>query len=504
MHKIYNHLLDNNNKIFKPVFFLTLIYFSYSAFRLNNYALLFIDERLLIDDIYNVWLLEDIFVRYANIENKFLKNLLIILTEISYGGDLRYGRLFSNIYTLLIGPLTMISHQLVISFSRIFNLIFLILAFFIFSKNFINEKFYWKSLLILFSLPGAELLLRIPKPEAISITFVTTSFYFLKKNKNFKAIYFALLASFLKVNYFPVFLFTFFFIFLNENRKLIFILKTSILSFFAMVTVNPILILPPIKLSFIELPNFYKIYISWIVSQGSYGQETIFNLNYMSNWVSTLSKFYSLNIFLVFVLLFLIFSFLISSLSKEIKLDDRVSKVMLCSALFYLLFYLFFIERQFIWYLFTPFMFIFLYYLKEFDYFSKFKNMYFLIILFLFLGFASNLSTFNKEKNFTANFKAGYENIISESDAINLVEEVLLEVEKIYIEKDYENSIVYWDPELFIPRNKVTYDKNFYVREFWGNQNEVFENANIFVTNKNLNFEGVSRKKVKNYIIYFK
>ena len=122
MQKTRLHLIDNNNKILKPIFFSILIFYIYQAFKLNNYETLFIDERLLIDDIYNIWFLDDYYNRFVNIENGVYKNLLIFITEIAYGGDLRYGRLWSNIFTLIVGPLTFISDHFVITFTRIINI----------------------------------------------------------------------------------------------------------------------------------------------------------------------------------------------------------------------------------------------------------------------------------------------------------------------------------------------------------------------------------------------
>ena len=81
------------------------------------------DERIIIDDIYNVWLFDDTFNRFINIENNFYKKILIFFTEVSYGGDLRYGRLWSNIFTLIIGPFSLISDQATITAARILNIL---------------------------------------------------------------------------------------------------------------------------------------------------------------------------------------------------------------------------------------------------------------------------------------------------------------------------------------------------------------------------------------------
>ena len=140
--KIYHHLLDNNKRIFIIFYFLITIYYFFNCFLLNDYEILFMDERLIVDDIYNVWLLDDTFNRFTNIENRILKNLLILITEFSYGGDLRYGRLWSNIFTLIVGPLTFISDHVVISVVRLLNLAILNLSFYLLSKSFIEKNIF--------------------------------------------------------------------------------------------------------------------------------------------------------------------------------------------------------------------------------------------------------------------------------------------------------------------------------------------------------------------------
>ena len=112
--KIFHHLLNNNKLISKYLYFLITIFYIIYCFKLSSYEIIFMDERLLIDDIYNVWLLDDSFGRFRNIENNLVKSSLIVITEFAYGGDLRYGRLWSNIFTILIGLFTIISDQAVI------------------------------------------------------------------------------------------------------------------------------------------------------------------------------------------------------------------------------------------------------------------------------------------------------------------------------------------------------------------------------------------------------
>ena len=61
-----------------------LIFYVINNLKNNIYEVLFIDERLLIDDICNIWLIEDIYNRFSNISNQSLKNILIIFIEFAY------------------------------------------------------------------------------------------------------------------------------------------------------------------------------------------------------------------------------------------------------------------------------------------------------------------------------------------------------------------------------------------------------------------------------------
>ena len=103
--------------VFQALSVLLFFYYVLNNLKTNVYEVLFIDERMLIDDIYNLWLLEDLYGRFSNISNPILKNILIIFIELAYGGDLRYGRLWSNTFTLLVGPFSLVSSSFVIVIS---------------------------------------------------------------------------------------------------------------------------------------------------------------------------------------------------------------------------------------------------------------------------------------------------------------------------------------------------------------------------------------------------
>ena len=78
MNKFFNHQLNSNNIIFKFLVFFILIVYGYYTFQLNQYEILFVDERVIIDDIYNIWLIDNPFNRFLDVENKLLQKIAII------------------------------------------------------------------------------------------------------------------------------------------------------------------------------------------------------------------------------------------------------------------------------------------------------------------------------------------------------------------------------------------------------------------------------------------
>ena len=166
MNKSSNHLLNFTNNASRVLTFGILFVFIFNAFKSNNYEVLFIDERMLVDDIYNIWLFDDIFNRFRDISNIYLKNLFIFLTETSYGGDLRYGRLWSNFFVFFAGPATFFGDTAVISFSRILNISLFFFGNYLLVKYLVKKEFRWIALISIYSLPSVEYLHRIPKPDS--------------------------------------------------------------------------------------------------------------------------------------------------------------------------------------------------------------------------------------------------------------------------------------------------------------------------------------------------
>lgn len=503
-----NHLIDSTNKFSKFLLILSLIIFIFNSFKLNNYEILFIDERLLIDDIYNVWLIDDVYSNFSGVENRILKSLLVILYEIVYGGDLRYGRLWSNFYILFSGPLFLFGDTAVITFSRLLNIFLFTSSILILTKTFIKNKFSWIALAAFFSLPGIEILLRIPKPDVLSIFFFSIGMFYFKNKRNYMALFFLGLCTFIKLNFILLYFVFCLFSLMNTSYKVIEVFKILLISLCTLIIVNPVLLIPPIGFLDYEFPNFYKIYFEWIMSQGSYGQTEFFNIDYFFKWSTMISGFYKVGAGYSIVFSSIIFFLLYYVLKISIKDNKRTAVLLLISSLIYFLFYFLFIERQFSWYITFPFMLLHLSLFMNFENIFSGKKFYFIFIpfyLFICIGIYSNLNSNMNSRLFATPNNLGYTDIETKDEAIKLVNDTLTLIEEDLAKKSSNiTNVVLWDPNLYLPRNGITYNSNFFVRENWNNQeiNELLNIAEYVVTYENLNSSTFKKVKIKNYYIY--
>ena len=142
MNKSNKNLTKLGNYFFVSLSIAFFLYYFLNNLSNNMYEVLFIDERMLIDDIYNVWLVEDLYDRFSSVSNSLIKNILIIFIEIAYGGDLRYGRLWPNIFIFFVGPFTLINDTVVISISRLLNSLMFLIGAYLMSKN-TDKKVFW-------------------------------------------------------------------------------------------------------------------------------------------------------------------------------------------------------------------------------------------------------------------------------------------------------------------------------------------------------------------------
>ena len=75
-----------------------------------------------------------------------------------------------------------------------------------------------------------------------------------------------------------------------------------------------------------------------------------------------------------------------------------------------------------------------------------------------------------------------------------------------YKELDNPINIVLWDPSYGMPRNNVTYESFFDVRENWEDQNliAILNKADFFVTKDKKNFDGIIYHKIGDFFVYQK
>lgn len=499
--------------IFSISTLVVLLFYIFNSLSINNYETLFIDEKLIVNDVYDVWLLDDAFGRYENIKNDFLKKGLTLITELSYGGDLRYGRLWSNFFSIITGPLTLINDSVLIIGIRILNILIYFFGSYLITKNSISKKYFWICLITIYALPGVSMLNMIPKPESLSLLFLGIGLYYLNEKEFYKSIFYFGIATFVKINTAIFFLYILIYIFYTiKEKKHIFILKSTLVTLTSMIIVNPILIFPPINIGALKLPNFYKIYFEWLSSQGSYGNKLSFNTELFNGWINTLSRFYfGNNNFGSIIFISLFISIIIFVIIKSFLNHNQISKIFIFSSISYFFFYIFFIERQFLWYLNLPLLLLVVGFFRNIEYIKNQKIKILSLTLLIFvsaLGNISNISDFSDQKIFTANKMYGYIDINTPKDAIEQINTVHQEIEKIYHENpELKNYIVYWHPNLFYPRNYVTYNSFYYVREYWGNKDtptDALENADIFVTYSLYeNIKNVEVLNIDNLYIYY-
>ncbi len=509
MNKSNKNLTKLGNYFFLSVSITFFLYYLFNNLKTNIYEVLFIDERMLIDDIYNVWLIEDLYNRFESVSNPLIKNILIIFIEMAYGGDLRYGRLWSNIFTLIVGPFTFISDTFVITASRALNSLMFFLGAYFISRNIKHKEYLWICVFIIYSLPSVEYFHRIPKPDTLLAIFVGLGISFILKKKYYISIFFLAIATFIKINTVVIFGVLWLYIFFESGEdKIRLFFRSIFITICSLIIVNPILIIPPITIGGTKLPHFFNIYINWLTTQSSNGDEVFFSFQNIYLWVETLSNFYNSPNYLIFGI---IFSLIIFSISKKILTsNDKLSIYFFVIFIIYVLFYFGFIERQYTHYLHLPFSILLIGYFRTLNLKPRPVLPLLIVIFFGIIGSFTNITKFMSDVNFDANSRYGYESISDQNDAKVLVDDVIKSLEFIYSENFHLNkNLVYWHPDLFVPRNRVTYDSSFFVREYWGEKDFVetaITDADIYVTYTDYEVgDSIEKRKIKNiYIYYFK
>lgn len=465
--------------------------FIYMSFELNSYEMLTVDERIAINDIYNVWILDNEFNRYPNIDNEFLKNLVLVLTELAYGGDLRYGRLWSNLYIVLIGPFSLFfSDQTVITLTRLLTLLIYFLSVNIFINLLLNKKYRWIYLLIFYCLPGIYYYNTIAKPDQLVLLLIGLSIKYFKDEKYYLTIFFLALTTGVKIIGIFGLIPGIIFIFINKKIKFKFknVLKMILLTWAGIIVVNPILLIPPINR--LGIPNFYSIYYNWLDSQTQYSQPNRYDINYFTDWSETLTIHFSMNLTKSPLFFYFILSLMFLLFLNSLKNFDNLYSYIYVVGFLHFIFILFSIQRQ--WILYLNFSLILM--VVSIIYLIQKNKSIPLLLVFLFIvpnGFMKLTGTFEARNTLPT----------GDSYAIPLVIE---EIESSYRLVDAPNNIVYWDTELGMPRNKVTYKSFFFVRENWAGHDldAIFVDGDMYVTKRLLEDTKYTLIEVKDFKIY--
>ena len=482
--------------------YFSLIVLIYVIFRLlfiaffqNSYELLFTDERIIINDIYNVWNLDNEFDRYGNVENQTLKNILLVITEIVYGGDLRYGRIWSNIFIFLLGPFSLINDQVLITTVRVFTIFIYFISVNMLVNSFLDKNLKWFYLLIFYSIPGAFYFNIVPKPDPFVILFIAYALTLIKKENFNWALFFLGVATGVKVvGVFALLFLIPYLLFTNKmGLKISSFLKFILLPWCGFVFANPILLIPPLSIG--SLPNFYKIYFNWINSQSLYGQEERFNFNHFQLWSESMSMHFSFNLIKNQFFGFILISIILFIGFRLAKNHEYMILTILTIGISHLLFIFFSVERQWLMYLNFSFIFIFIGVINFVIKSSKTKNIL-LIVLFITVipSGIYNISESFSSKN------------LEDTTDIKDISLVINKIEDLYESKTNNFNIVYWDPKYGMARNNVTYEGSFEIKEHWENKNlkDTLEKSDFYVTKVSISNNNFLFETAGEYFIYYK
>ncbi len=465
------------------------------AFFQNNYELLFTDERIIINDIYNVWNLDNEFDRYGNIDNQILKNTLLVVTEIVYGGDLRYGRIWSNIFIFLLGPFSLISDQVLITAVRVFTIFIYFISLNLLINLFLDKKLKWFYLLIFYSIPGAFYFNVVPKPDPFVILFIAFALSSIKKENFNWALFFLGVATGVKVvGVFALVFVVIYLIFTDKLKvKISTFFKLLILPWCGLIFANPILIIPPLNIG--SLPNFYKIYYNWINSQSLYGQEERFNINHLKLWADSISLKFSFNLLKSSVFTFFLFIVVLYIVFQLTKNKHYLILTLSTIGVSHLLFIFLSVERQWLMYLNFSFIFIFIGIIYFITNISKRKS----ILLFVLFITVIPTGIYNLNDSFSS------KNLEDTTD-IEDIQLVINRIEDLYKSKPNSLDIVYWDPKYGMARNNVTHIGSYKIKEQWEHKNlsDTLEKSDFYVTKVSISNNNFLFDTAGEYFIYYK
>ena len=301
------------------IFALFLItYFSYkhvlSFYNKLDYKLIFIDERQLIDSILNIFQFVDEFGRFDEISSPIVKKVFVVASELIIGGNLDFGRLYTNFFVIFAGPFYLISFENLLIVSRLIQAILFYFSLFMISKLFLTNKYFYLFPLVCLSLPQSFYIIQNPKPDSMMILFFFIGLFLLIKKKN--NLGFLLIGASIGIkiiSIIPTILLIVYLIFVKKDygNKLE-LLKISLFVVTGIVIAQPALL--------ITNTSIYKRIFGTLLSASKYNQNSIFNLSseYFSNWISELVAYFNFSKNLFYIFLIIVFVEIISNLLKKI------------------------------------------------------------------------------------------------------------------------------------------------------------------------------------------
>ena len=450
----------NKNKTLKYISYLSLIIISFllilnlkNIFFKLDYIYLHVDERQLIDDIYNVFFLNDEFNRFIRIENNFFRNVLILISELIIGGNLDYGRLWNNIFVLICAPFFLFSNTAPIIVERIVVILLLYSSIYYFGKNFISKKIQNVFILFCFSIPGIFVVFDPPKPDVLILLTLFIGFRYLINDKNLRVgfMFLGISIGIKLTSLLPALILGVYLIYplkkINTIKK---ILNSIMYTFVGILIAQPALLIP--------YPPIFKRIISQVKAAVLYDQKGLDSalLSSFSDWIGSIEYFYSINGYILVVFFALLIFELVNNFRNRINLEESYFLLTFCLLT---LFHMLFISRVWIYYLLIPFLFLNCYFFlilpKDKSKLTKFIFSFYVIVSI------SGLMT-----NINSQFNYGFVENVSWTNNLNK------SIEFIYYKYSEENTsykykLVYWDTDYYFPKKSLTYESDFRVLENW-------------------------------------
>jgi hypothetical protein len=441
--KILNYL-----SIFLLVYFISQNILSF--FNQVQYRHLHVDERLVVmNPIINVYYQIDIFNRFSDLTPGFLKSLLIIASEMVLGGTLDYGRIYNNLFILFAGPFSFYNFKMAIISGRIIQLFIFIYSLFLISKHFLKKEFRVLFIFLSLGLPGAYYILQNPKPDSLAILFfiIGIKYAFINENYRKSFIFMGLSIGTKVITLLPGLILGLYLIFpLKKIKTIKKAIEVVFMTFFGILIAQPALFLP--------LPRIYNRVFSAILGSSSYDQEQFFLLNFNSykSWINQLSKEHSIsNIF--FTILFVVVSILL--IENFYKKSNLVNSYFLLASISMIVFVTFNVQRTWNYYLFIPFLFMLIYFLRL----EKIKMLSIFAGLIIFVISVGGLFLHN-DKAVNSYFEIDETKDLSLDLAIKYIDNE-------YSKKEYSFKKVYWDPDYYFPGKNIDYFYDYLVVENW-------------------------------------